>query len=53
MISSIVQVFVRISSTTSPTSTRMIYKPQRRRGFTDQFSPVEFERQHFLKNETV
>lgn len=31
----------------------VFYNPQRRHGFTHQLSPVEFERQFFLKNGTV
>jgi len=29
------------------------YNPRRRHGFTNQLSPVEFERRYFLKNGTV
>jgi len=31
----------------------LFYNPRRRHGFTNQLSPVEFERQYFLKNGTV
>lgn len=31
----------------------MFYNPKRRHGYTNQLSPVEFERQHFLNNRTV
>lgn len=31
----------------------LFYNPRRRHGFTNQLSPVEFERQYFLKNRTV
>ena len=31
----------------------MFYNPKRRHGYTNQLSPVEFERQYFLNNRTV
>ena len=31
----------------------LFYNPRRRHGFTNQLSPVEFERRYFLKNGTV
>ena len=31
----------------------MFYNPKRRHGYTNQLSPVEFERQYFLDNRTV